>query len=83
MVGPYDLSASMNITGDFENKDFISVMAKILEYCNKYKIPCGDHTVQPDPNLLKKRIKQGYRFLAYSSDGIFLYSSSDAPKLSK
>ena len=82
MVGPYDLSASMNITGDFENRDFISIMDKILQCCNKYKIPCGDHIVQPDPNLLKKRIKQGYRFLAYSTDGIFLYSSSDIPKLS-
>jgi len=82
MVGPYDLSASMNITSDFDNRDFISIMDKILQCCNKYKIPCGDHIVQPDPNLLKKRIKQGYRFLAYSTDGIFLYSSSNISKLS-
>ena len=80
MVGPYDLSASMNITGEFDNRDFISIMGKILKQCKKYNIPCGDHIVQPDPKLLEKRIKQGYQFIAYSTDGIFLYSSSVAPK---
>jgi len=83
MVGPYDLSASMNITGDFENKDFTSIMSKILKSCNKYNIPCGDHIVQPDPKLLEKRIKQGYRFLAYSTDALFLHLYSNKPKISK
>jgi 2-dehydro-3-deoxyglucarate aldolase len=82
MVGPYDLSASMNITGDFENKDFTSIMSKILKSCNKYNIPCGDHIVEPNPNLLKKKIKQGYKFLAYSTDAIFLHLNSIKPKTS-
>ena len=82
MVGPYDLSASMGITAEFDNKDFIAVMGNILNLCNKYNVPCGDHVVQPDPSLLEKRIEQGYRFLAYSTDGIFLYTSSNSPKLS-
>ncbi len=81
MVGPYDLSASMGITAEFDNKDFISVMDNILNLCKTHNIPCGDHVVQPDPKLLEKRIKQGYTFLAYSTDGIFLFSSSAAPKL--
>jgi len=83
MVGPYDLSASMGITAEFDNENFIAVMNRIINLCNQYKVPCGDHVVQPDPSLLEKRIKQGYRFLAYSTDGIFLYSSSNTPKLSK
>ena len=80
MIGPYDLSSSMCITGEFDNKDFVAVMDNILNLCNKYNVPCGDHVVQPDPNLLEKRIKQGYRFLAYATDGVFLYSFSKAPK---
>lgn len=83
MVGPYDLSASMGITAQFDNKDFISVMDNILNLCNGFNVPCGDHIVQPNPNMLEQRIKQGYRFLAYSADGIFLYSSSNNPRLSK
>jgi len=80
MIGPYDLSASMGITAEFDNEDFIAEMNQIISLCNRYNIPCGDHVVQPDPKLLEKRIKQGYLFLAYSADGIFLYSSSAAPK---
>ena len=70
----------MGITAEFDNKDFVAVMDRIISFCNEYKVPCGDHVVQPDPKLLEKRIKQGYQFLAYSADGIFLYSSSAAPK---
>ena len=80
MIGPYDLSASMGITAEFDNEDFIAEMNQIISLCNRYNIPCGDHVVQPDPKLLEKRIKQGYLFLAYSADGIFLSSSSAAPK---
>lgn len=80
IVGPYDLSASMGITAKFHNEGFVTVMDRIVNLCKKYKVPCGDHVVQPDPNLLDKRIKQGYRFLAYSTDGVFLNSFSSAPK---
>ena len=80
MVGPYDLSASMGITAKFDNEEFVTVMDRIINICAKYKVPCGDHVVQPDPILLEKRIKQGYRFLAFSADGIFLNSSSSLPK---
>ena len=81
IVGPYDLSASMGITAKFDNEDFVTIMDRIINLCNQYKVPCGDHVVQPDPNLLEKRIHQGYRFLAYSTDAIFLYLSSNAPKV--
>ena len=64
------------------NTDFISVMDNILNLCKTHNISCGDHVVQPDPKLLEKRIKQGYTFLAYSTDGVFLYTSSCIPKLS-
>ena len=80
MVGPYDLSASMEITAEFDNPEFISVMNHIINLCKKYKVPCGDHVVQPNPELLQERINQGYRFLAYSADGIFLNLSSRMPK---
>jgi len=82
MIGPYDLSASMGITSEFDNKDFVAVMDSILQLCKKYNISCGDHIVPPDPKLLEKRIKEGYRFLAFSTDGVFLNTSSSYPDLS-
>tara|TARA_Y100000590_G_C15493250_1_gene928637 strand:- start:435 stop:605 length:171 start_codon:yes stop_codon:yes gene_type:complete len=47
-------------------------MSKIKNDCEHYNIPCGDHIVELKPELLQKRIKEGYRFLAYGTDGVFL-----------
>ena len=80
MVGPYDLSASLGITAEFDNKDFVAEMDRIIKLCKEYNVPYGDHVVQPDPKLLKQKIKQGYQFIAYSTDGVFLYTSSIYPQ---
>jgi len=79
MVGPYDLSASMGITADFKDKKFIKTMNQIINLSKKYNIPCGDHIVNPDTKLLKNRIKEGYTFLAFSTDALFLHKSSINP----
>ena len=76
IVGPYDLSASMGITGEFDSQEFTDIMDSIINCCKKHHLPCGDHVVQPNSKLLKKRISEGYRFLAYSIDAVFLYNST-------
>lgn len=76
LVGPYDLSASMGITAQFDSPTFISAMERILTLCRKFGIPCGVHVVSPDPVLLKSRIYEGYRFLAYSIDSVFLSNAA-------
>ena len=81
IVGPYDLSASMGLTAEFKHKEFVAVMDRIINLCKQYNMACGDHVVQPDPQLLKKRISEGYRFLAYSIDAVFLYNSSANPRV--
>lgn len=80
MIGPYDLSASLGITGEFENKKYQDVLTKILEVCAKHKMPCGIHVVQPDTKMLEQRIKEGYTFIAYGVDTVFLNNGASAPK---
>ena len=80
MIGPYDLSASMGLTAEFENKEFLATMDQIMKLCQQYDVPCGDHVVQPDRKLLDSRIDQGYRFIAYGTDGIFTYINSQNPR---
>ena len=80
MIGPYDLSASLGITGEFENKKYQDVLTKILEVCAKHKMPCGIHVVQPDTKMLEQRIKEGYTFVAYGVDTVFLNNGASAPK---
>jgi len=68
IIGPYDLSCSMGIPGQFENDYFISIMRDIQKTGAKMNIPTGIHIVEPDMKLLKKSIKDGYNFIAYSVD---------------
>jgi 2-dehydro-3-deoxyglucarate aldolase len=81
MVGPYDLSATMGITGRFEHPEFITIMKKIRSKAATCGIPMGAHVVQPDPKLLQKQVEEGYQFLAYSIDSVFLYQSAQCPTL--
>jgi 2-dehydro-3-deoxyglucarate aldolase len=80
MVGPYDLSASLGITGDFENQKYKDVLSKILDVCAKQKMACGIHVVQPDTQMLNRRISEGYTFIAYGVDTVFLNHGATAPK---
>ena len=75
LIGPYDLSASMGITGKFKNKKFQSIVNKIKGTANKSKIPCGIHVIEPKRSELKKCIKQGYKFIPYCTDAILLNSA--------
>jgi 2-dehydro-3-deoxyglucarate aldolase len=79
MIGPYDLSASMGMTAEFEHTDFVTAMSHILNTAQQHQIPAGIHVVQPEPTELSKRITEGYRFIAYSVDAVMLMESSTRP----
>jgi 2-dehydro-3-deoxyglucarate aldolase len=81
MVGPYDLSASMGLTGQFEHPRFVEIMGKINDKTTDYKMPMGLHVVQPDPEELRRKIKEGYQIIAYSVDAVFLYQSAQYPAI--
>ena len=68
IVGPYDLSCSMGLPGQFEHPDFISALDRILEAGHRLGVPAGLHIVEPDGEGLARAILQGYRFIAYSVD---------------
>jgi 2-dehydro-3-deoxyglucarate aldolase len=79
MVGPYDLSASLGVTGIFDHADFIAALNRVLELSRKFGIAAGVHVVEPNPSELGKRITEGYRFVAYSIDAVFLRSGAQRP----
>ena len=67
-IGPYDLTASMGITAQFEHPDYLAARAAILSACRRHDVTPGIHVVQPDAAQARARIAEGYRFLAYSLD---------------
>ena len=81
LIGPYDLSASMGLTTKFEAPEFIAEMNQIRNLCVHHYIPCGVHVVMPEPAALKQRIVEGYRFLPYSIDAVFLNRFAVSPFL--
>lgn len=68
LVGPYDLSGSLGIPGQFEHQAMLEAMARIKACMKTTKKAAGYHVVEPDIEQLQKRIDEGYRFLAYSVD---------------
>lgn len=76
MVGPYDLSASMGLTAQFEHPDFQAAMRTIQGKAADFKVPAGLHVVSPSPDELEQRIEQGFLFIAYGIDAVFLEQSS-------
>ena len=68
LIGPYDLSASMKITGKFENIKFNKIINEIKLKAKKFKVPCGIHVVETNYKKLKEYEKKGFKFLPYGID---------------
>lgn len=68
MIGPYDLSCSMGIPGQFDEPSFLKVMREIQAEGAAYNCPSGLHCVEPDIRVLEKAISDGFQFIAYSVD---------------
>lgn len=79
MVGPYDLSGSMGLTGKFSDSRFQAAMTKISHACKKFGCRMGLHIVEPDPAALKMEIDRGCQFIAYGIDALFLWKSASRP----
>lgn len=67
-LGPYDLSASMGLTGDFEHPDFVAAREVVLAACKAHGVAPGIHVVKPDVEEFKLRLAEGYLLLAFSLD---------------
>jgi 2-dehydro-3-deoxyglucarate aldolase len=81
LIGPYDLSASMGLTAQFEHADFRAAMQRIHEVSRARKIPSGIHVVAPSREQLQARLSEGFRFIAYSIDSVMLEHASRHERL--
>ena len=72
MVGPYDLSGSLGRPGQFDHPEVVAAMQAIMAAARRHKVTAGFHAVAANPDEARRRIDEGYRFLAFSLDAIFL-----------
>jgi len=67
-LGPYDLSASMGLSGQLDHPDVQAAIVKTAEIGKKMGKPGGLHVVEPDEQKLKDSLSQGFTFIAWSID---------------
>ncbi len=79
LIGPYDLSASLGLTAEFEHARFKATMAHIRDKARTAGIPVGLHVVQASAEELESRLADGYRFIAYSIDAVMLRTVAGKP----
>ena len=75
IIGPYDLSGSYGIPGEFENDLIVEAENRVMEAANRKGIPAGIHVVHPNAGLLLTKVKKGFKFIAYGVDMLFLATS--------
>ena len=72
IIGPYDLSASMGHPGEFNNSKVLKALKQYREICLKFEKTMGYHVIPPESKEISQKILEGYTFLAFSLDTMFL-----------
>jgi len=72
IIGPYDLSGSLGVPGNFQHPQVLAALKSVEETCKKKRVALGMHIMQPDYKLVWGQISKGYTFLAFSLDILFL-----------
>lgn len=72
IVGPYDLSASLNLLADFDNPVMEDALDYIIQACKKHGIPVGLHVVTPLKAEYEKAIQRGFSWIALGTEFQFL-----------
>ena len=72
LIGPYDLSASLGFPGQYDKKEVKDALEKFKFLCKKKNKTYGFHVVPSDYNMINSKIHEGYTFLGFSLDFIFL-----------
>jgi 2-dehydro-3-deoxyglucarate aldolase len=67
-VGPYDLSGSLGLPGEFEHPEVVAALDRLGEFIRPEGPFAGIHVVEPDIEKLEEAIGKGYRFIAFASE---------------
>lgn len=68
IIGPYDLSGSLGMPGEFNHPLMVSALDKIKKTGTLSGKTPGIHIIEPVPAQIMERIKDGYSIIAYSLD---------------
>jgi 2-keto-3-deoxy-L-rhamnonate aldolase RhmA len=72
IIGPYDLSGSMDLVGQVGHPEVQAAASRVLQACQAAGKAAGYHVVSTDPEAAGPFLEQGYRFVALGMDTLFL-----------
>lgn len=71
IIGPYDLSGSIGLPGDFERAEVQTLLKQYEDTCRRLGKPMGVHVVEPDSILTGEYLQRGYSFIAVGLDTLY------------
>lgn len=74
-VGPFDLSGSLGVPGDFSHPAMVKALGDIQRVARAHRAAAGFHVIPPNPDEVVRKIREGYRLIGYSLDILFLGES--------
>ncbi len=77
-IGPYDLSGSYGVLGEFDHPLMREARRRCLDACRQRGKLAGVHVVQPDPDEVRARIAEGFNLIALSLDVTLLQHGARA-----
>ncbi|MDO9566766.1 MAG: aldolase/citrate lyase family protein [Candidatus Desulfaltia sp.] len=72
IIGPYDLSGSLGVPGQFDHPEVISALARVKQVSAKMNALSGFHVIPPEVEAFQEKVREGYKFIAHSLDILFL-----------
>jgi 2-keto-3-deoxy-L-rhamnonate aldolase RhmA len=76
IIGPYDLSGSLGVPGQFDHTEVISALSRVKEVSKKMNALSGFHVIPPEVEAFQEKVREGYKFIAYSLDSLMLSAQS-------
>ena len=71
-IGPYDLSASMNLAGQLDHPEVRAAQEQLLAGCRRHGVAPGLHVVPTEPERVRSSVESGFRFVALGLDTRFI-----------
>lgn len=78
IIGPYDLSGSLGVPGQFDHPEVREALARVREVAEEKNVLSGFHVIPPDMKVVREKLDDGYRFVACSLDSMYLGGGSRA-----
>ncbi len=73
MVGPYDISGSLNLPGQISHPKVREAGRRVVEVCRKAGKACGTQVVEPDAAQVAAAFRAGYTLTVMASDVFLLW----------